>query len=93
MMILKRRIIRTLAAIIVTLSILGSNCALVFAQPNNTTAVADTLFDSEMGKNSYYSEYISQFSESDYSSKNIVYDLKGVILDNKSVDILVIVQS
>lgn len=85
-MILKRRIIRTLAAIIVTLSILGSNCALVFAQPNNTTAVADTLSDSEMGKNSYYSEYISQFSESDYSSKNIVYDLKGVILDNKSVD-------
>ncbi len=88
-MILKRKAIRSLIAILVIIGCLTSSMALVTAAPESDAEtaepVADLAIKTSKDKNSY-TTYLSKYSKSEYSSEDVIYDLDGATLNKEPIE-------
>ncbi len=85
-MILKRKAIRSLIATLVAISCITSSLFIASAE----TAVAsegdaDIAIETSKDINSY-SSYLSKYSKSEYSSKDVIYDLGGTVLEAEPIE-------
>ncbi len=84
-MILNRSFKRVLATILVALNMLNVNCVFMAAQPEKATAVAEVKSENAAVKDNSYSAYMQSYSESDYSTENIVHNLGGALLKDEEI--------
>lgn len=94
-MILKRRAIRGLIAILVIIGCLTSSLVVATAAPDNSTEVnkpvTDLTIKTSKDKNSY-TTYLSKYSKSEYASKDVICKLNGAVLDKKPIEFTVNVE-
>ncbi len=94
-MILKRKAFRGLIAILVIISCIASSLVLTSADTVNKAAanegVTDIALKTSKDKNSY-TTYLSKYSKSEYSSKDVIYDLGGKVLKDKPIEFTVNVE-
>ncbi len=94
-MILKRKAIRSLIAILVIIGCLLSSVMAVTAEPNKVTendkSLTDLAIKTSKDKNSYTS-YLSKYSKSEYSSKDVIYDMNGAALKKDPIEFTVNVE-
>lgn len=83
MMYLKGSILRVLTALLVVISLFCANFGAVIASADSSTDITSVKI-ADKTENSY-SAYLAQFSESDYSSSDIVANLNGAVLENGQV--------
>ena len=84
---LKRSTVRFFTALLIIISLIYSDVSIVFAA--NDEAVKDSTVDLSVfdaNNENSYSAYLAQFSDSDYSSQNVVCDLKGTVLENDTIE-------
>ncbi len=85
-MILKRKAIRSLIATLVALSCITSS--LFIASADTASAKegnTDLAIKTSKDKNSY-SSYLSKYSKSEYSSKDVIYDLDGTVIEKEPIE-------
>ena len=94
-MILKRKALRSLIAILVIISCITSSLVMATADTVNkaeaTKTNTDLAIKTSKDKNSY-TTYLSKYSKSEYSSEDVIYDLKGQTFKNKPIEFTVNVE-
>lgn len=90
---LKRSILRVLTALLVIISLISANFTAIFATAAGVGEnTAQYSAQAAVKTENSYSAYLAQFSEPDYSSENIVFDLNGTVLENREVQFDIEVQ-
>lgn len=95
-MILKRKAIRSLIAILVIIGCLTSSIMAVTAEKSDSAqtdkAVTDLAIKTSKDKNSY-TTYLSKYSKSEYSSKDVIHDLNDAVLSKEPIEFTVNIEN